>query len=55
MTDPDEAALSKLAKKILSMPPKHHEDMKLGKSNAKVESKANPPTQKLRIEKTNER
>jgi hypothetical protein len=30
MTDPDEAQLSKLAKKMLATPPRKHEDMKLG-------------------------
>jgi hypothetical protein len=43
MTDSDEAQLSKLAKKMLAMPPKHHEDMKLGKHKAKASSKARPP------------
>jgi hypothetical protein len=40
MTDPDEAALSKLAKKMLAMPPKKHDDMKLGKARA---AKTLPP------------
>jgi hypothetical protein len=35
MTDPDEAQPSKLAKKMLSMPPKKHEDSKVGKPKTK--------------------
>jgi hypothetical protein len=36
MTDPDEAALSKLAKKMLSAPPKERADMKVGGRQAKL-------------------
>jgi hypothetical protein len=39
MADPNETALSKLAKKMLAMPPKKHKDMKLGKRKAKASTK----------------
>jgi hypothetical protein len=43
MTDPDdEKALSALAKRMLSMPPKRQDEMKIGKPRAKTEAKANP-------------
>jgi len=35
MADPDEAALSKLAKKMLATPPREREDMKVGTRRSK--------------------
>jgi hypothetical protein len=41
MTDPDEAQLSKLAKKMLATPHKKREDSKLGKLRAAAKEQAN--------------
>jgi len=39
MTDPDEAELSQLARKMLATPPKKREDAKFGKPKVKTEPK----------------
>ena len=48
-SDQDEKALSELAKRMLSMPPKRHEEMKLGKHKAKDEAAS--PTAKSKSKK----
>ena len=40
MADPDEAQLSKLAKRILSMPHKKREESKIGRTKAKENVKS---------------
>ena len=44
MTDPDEVQLSKLAKRVLSMPPKQRENSKLGKRT--VSAKRRPRSER---------
>lgn len=45
MTDPNEVQVSKLAKKMLSTPPKKHEDSKLGKPRANPNKSPAPNAQ----------
>jgi hypothetical protein len=51
MADPDEVQLSKLAKKMLAMPPKKREDSKLGKPGNPSQKHKERPASKGRIHK----
>jgi hypothetical protein len=51
MADPDEVQLSKLAKKMLAMPPKKREESKLGKPRNPSQKQKERPASKGRIHK----
>jgi hypothetical protein len=51
MSDPDEVQLGKLAKRMLSMPPKKREDSKLGKPRNPSQKQKERPASKGRIHK----
>jgi hypothetical protein len=50
MADPDETALSKLAKKMLAMPHKKREDSKVGTPKAKI---TKPRGAKVTVKRSN--
>jgi hypothetical protein len=51
MTDPEEIKLSKLARRVLAMPPKKREDSKLGKPRNTSQKHKDRPASKGRVHK----
>jgi hypothetical protein len=51
MTDPNEIKRSKLAKRMLAMPPKPHEDSKLEKPRKPSQKQKERPASKGRVHK----